>query len=122
MPSPPGKPGRRGWLRRAFDLNRSPLPYLLPTLLFIGVFLAYPIFDVIRQSFEHNVPIRPWEAQGFVGFDNYVTLFKSAAFRRALLVTVSWTVLSRSEEHTSELQSRGHLVCRLLLEKKKRYS
>src|SRR5690625_5416414 len=28
----------------------------------------------------------------------------------------TWT---RSEEHTSELQSRGHLVCRLLLEKKK---
>src|SRR5690625_6193138 len=27
--------------------------------------------------------------------------------------------LPRSEEHTSELQSRGHLVCRLLLEKKK---
>src|SRR5690625_5498319 len=26
----------------------------------------------------------------------------------------------RSEEHTSELQSRGHIVCRLLLEKKKR--
>src|SRR5690625_5959316 len=26
----------------------------------------------------------------------------------------------RSEEHTSELQSRGHLVCRLLLEKKRR--
>src|SRR5690625_6173019 len=29
------------------------------------------------------------------------------------------TSRSRSEEHTSELQSRGHLVCRLLLEKKK---
>src|SRR5690554_7005017 len=28
----------------------------------------------------------------------------------------------RSEEHTSELQSRPHLVCRLLLEKKKKYS
>src|SRR5207253_6453730 len=28
--------------------------------------------------------------------------------------------LGRSEEHTSELQSRGHLVCRLLLEKKKK--
>src|SRR5437870_13045171 len=28
----------------------------------------------------------------------------------------------RSEEHTSELQSRGHLVCRLLLEKKKEYA
>src|SRR5690625_2807363 len=29
------------------------------------------------------------------------------------------TAAMRSEEHTSELQSRGHLVCRLLLEKKK---
>src|SRR2546422_8539304 len=29
-------------------------------------------------------------------------------------------VLKRSEEHTSELQSRLHLVCRLLLEKKKK--
>src|SRR5437870_412646 len=28
-------------------------------------------------------------------------------------------ICTRSEEHTSELQSRGHLVCRLLLEKKK---
>src|SRR5690625_1320494 len=28
--------------------------------------------------------------------------------------------IGRSEEHTSELQSRGHLVCRLLLEKKKK--
>src|SRR5690625_6508646 len=28
---------------------------------------------------------------------------------------------NRSEEHTSELQSRGHLVCRLLLENKKRH-
>src|SRR5207253_11299155 len=32
----------------------------------------------------------------------------------------SWSsAWARSEEHTSELQSRGHLVCRLLLEKKK---
>src|SRR5439155_23328501 len=31
----------------------------------------------------------------------------------------AWTRPGRSEEHTSELQSRGHLVCRLLLEKKK---
>src|SRR5690554_7712344 len=31
-------------------------------------------------------------------------------------------VLLRSEEHTSELQSRPHLVCRLLLEKKKQHS
>src|SRR2546429_6021634 len=31
-----------------------------------------------------------------------------------------WTSTQRSEEHTSELQSRLHLVCRLLLEKKKK--
>src|SRR2546422_7820199 len=30
------------------------------------------------------------------------------------------TLIQRSEEHTSELQSRLHLVCRLLLEKKKK--
>src|SRR5690625_5605945 len=33
---------------------------------------------------------------------------------------LSDTAQPRSEEHTSELQSRGHLVCRLLLEKKKK--
>src|SRR5690625_6401569 len=32
----------------------------------------------------------------------------------------SLAIVCRSEEHTSELQSRGHLVCRLLLEKKKK--
>src|SRR5690554_3875553 len=34
-------------------------------------------------------------------------------------VPIIWLPLVRSEEHTSELQSRPHLVCRLLLEKKK---
>src|SRR5690625_5319522 len=33
--------------------------------------------------------------------------------------TTNASSVARSEEHTSELQSRGHLVCRLLLEKKK---
>src|SRR5260221_8942383 len=32
----------------------------------------------------------------------------------------SWSILPRSEEHTSELQSHSDLVCRLLLEKKKK--
>src|SRR5437870_9612318 len=40
--------------------------------------------------------------------------------RRRALRRESWASRKRSEEHTSELQSRGHLVCRLLLEKKKR--
>src|SRR3712207_7617878 len=74
----------------------------------------------------------------------YTTLFRSAAdvgplapsqmiFARTLpafLVVITFSsaagsststsrVSSRSEEHTSELQSRQYLVCRLLLEKKK---
>src|SRR3989442_4480570 len=36
-----------------------------------------------------------------------------------VVCTLPFSVLARSEEHTSELQSRPHLVCRLLLEKKK---
>src|SRR5690625_6437332 len=36
-----------------------------------------------------------------------------------LLLAIAYGLIEeRSEEHTSELQSRGHLVCRLLLEKK----
>src|SRR2546422_5810269 len=38
------------------------------------------------------------------------------------VVVRALAVVLRSEEHTSELQSRLHLVCRLLLEKKKNYS
>src|SRR5690625_6542917 len=34
-------------------------------------------------------------------------------------IYLTYHPVKRSEEHTSELQSRGHLVCRLLLEKKK---
>src|SRR2546430_12480845 len=38
-----------------------------------------------------------------------------------LLRTVALKLQLRSEEHTSELQSQSNLVCRLLLEKKKKY-
>src|SRR2546429_5688357 len=41
------------------------------------------------------------------------------AFQVRTLVPQDETSCPRSEEHTSELQSRLHLVCRLLLEKKK---
>src|SRR2546422_4804987 len=67
----------------------------------------------------------------------YTTLFRSSppSFFRSLAIRASsrWsasassrgglavaTYSDRSEEHTSELQSRLHLVCRLLLEKKKK--
>src|SRR3989475_1533496 len=40
--------------------------------------------------------------------------------RRDSLLALFWPELDRSEEHTSELQSQSNLVCRLLLEKKKK--
>src|SRR5437870_11474151 len=54
----------------------------------------------------------------------YTTLFRSLLFRlfgfgRKVQGNEFMVRKERSEEHTSELQSRGHLVCRLLLEKKK---
>src|SRR5439155_8217733 len=56
----------------------------------------------------------------------YTTLFRSSLRRQQETAELlrhgrdrSERLLIRSEEHTSELQSRGHLVCRLLLEKKK---
>src|SRR5690606_41009650 len=41
------------------------------------------------------------------------------AFCSSSSLSWRWVVEARSEEHTSELQSRENLVCRLLLEKKK---
>src|SRR2546427_2561872 len=62
----------------------------------------------------------------------YTTLFRSNCCAYAspegsiprsgsnALQRVSGTAVARSEEHTSELQSQSNLVCRLLLEKKKK--
>src|SRR2546429_1829493 len=55
----------------------------------------------------------------------YTTLFRSTSSRLIwmgdmLTLIPIGSVAPRSEEHTSELQSRLHLVCRLLLEKKKK--
>src|SRR5215203_7195975 len=52
----------------------------------------------------------------------YTTLFRSRTPRRGPLTTRPRGLPRgpRSEEHTSELQSRQYLVCRLLLEKKKK--
>src|SRR3989442_11778991 len=60
----------------------------------------------------------------------YTTLFRSVVLQasvdlrgqrvRAACRPLARLAHGRSEEHTSELQSRPHLVCRLLLEKKKK--
>src|SRR5690625_5543419 len=52
-------------------------------------------------------------ASGTDWLDGYI------ARKYGLITNLGKFLDPRSEEHTSELQSRGHLVCRLLLEKKK---
>src|SRR5258708_23877631 len=58
----------------------------------------------------------------------YTTLFRSPVHEPAVADPVAtaerktYDGLARSEEHTSELQSPDHLVCRLLLEKKKQFN
>src|SRR5437870_13571825 len=47
--------------------------------------------------------------------------FDISKLRYGRIIIMTDADVDRSEEHTSELQSRGHLVCRLLLEKKKKY-
>src|SRR2546429_2707585 len=61
----------------------------------------------------------------------YTTLFRSVNSVKAMrgciwlgndMAPFARAIFERSEEHTSELQSRLHLVCRLLLEKKKTHN
>src|SRR5687768_18086922 len=59
---------------------------------------------------KDNVPVRV----------NAVAYFRIIDPEKAIVQVENFMVATRSEEHTSELQSRLHLVCRLLLEKKKR--
>src|SRR5690348_17551111 len=88
---------------------RSPLfPY---TTLFrsghTGV-LSNAKYDYYWPGFEDSAPL---------GHNTVCLLTEVASVDVATPVTVT---PNRSEEHTSELQSPVHLVCRLLLEKKKR--
>src|SRR6266699_6476420 len=74
----------------------------------------------IRISFFFLMIRRPPRSTLFP----YTTLFRSRAHHLSLRRAHAGGVRGRqrarrSEEHTSELQSRPHLVCRLLLEKKK---
>src|SRR5439155_25735883 len=64
-----------------------------------------------------NVEVAPRRSAPAAGVRQ--TLFPVASGRKRDLLAHLLETEARSEEHTSELQSRGHLVCRLLLEKKK---
>src|SRR2546429_6213690 len=65
--------------------------------------------------FRSHVAMLEW-----VGGSFDAEAFDIAAVNRALIALPVKRRAARSEEHTSELQSRLHLVCRLLLEKKKK--
>src|SRR3712207_7450551 len=67
---------------------------------------ALPISEAVERFRQHV--LTEWDAAAL-----YRGLADLSRGRRR-------EVLSRSEEHTSELQSRQYLVCRLLLEKKKK--
>src|SRR5690625_7240488 len=72
----------------------------------VCVLLSVPlIFGVLYFLFGHDGPASWYRAMTFL----------VVASPCAVVISTP----ARSEEHTSELQSRGQLVCRLLLEKKK---
>src|SRR5690625_1780155 len=60
---------------------------------------------VIYDEGNHRAAAKVWVMLHYMGHEEMYVL--------------NGGIKARSEEHTSELQSRGHLVCRLLLEKKK---
>src|SRR5687768_18355461 len=76
---------------------------------FIGTNL---VRRLLRDGHEVRCLVRPTGRAVPAGTQRFVVQFEQPAS------LVSCAALERSEEHTSELQSRLHLVCRLLLEKK----
>src|SRR5436305_7166082 len=84
-------------------------------------FTDTPTTDIYTLSLHDALPIlrrisgRPISAVG----SSPLSLSSNAMPSDSDLAAPAQSSGSRSEEHTSELQSRPHLVCRLLLEKKK---
>src|SRR5690554_7388548 len=79
----------------------------------------FPYTTLFRSTPTSTTPT-PWNAAGTRVATSRASAMASAP-RNTSRPTVKLRKKStRSEEHTSELQSRPHLVCRLLLEKKKK--
>src|SRR3712207_7781348 len=75
------------------------------------------LFRSIRNSAE---AMAVWDAPQYSDYGNSAAELASHAGQWQYSWGTYFTFPSRSEEHTSELQSRQYLVCRLLLEKKKK--
>src|SRR2546422_6859662 len=97
-------------------IRRPPRSTLFPYTTLFRSCLRYPECDY--STWNRPVPVA-CPSCGFVGMEEKQTKTKGVS-RKCLKCGHEVTVEERSEEHTSELQSRLHLVCRLLLEKKKR--
>src|SRR5205809_3407957 len=83
-------------------------------MLFFFFFNDPPTTDIYTLSLHDALPI---SRLTFTRLRPYSEVFDFAKFSARL--RRGFEQRQRSEEHTSELQSRLHLVCRLLLEKKK---
>src|SRR5690625_5431682 len=68
---------------------------------------------VFEQNKAFVIPLQQTEYRFIKSMFEEITEFQDSLFYDVSTWTLSH---ARSEEHTSELQSRGHLVCRLLLE------
>src|SRR3712207_7657678 len=79
----------------------------------------FPYTTLFRSLWPIWRPKRQWLLPGCVVA--LCTIFPAAAPTQTLTTTPTVFTRRRSEEHTSELQSRQYLVCRLLLEKKKHH-
>src|SRR5690554_6987000 len=78
--------------------------------------LTIPLMKRVGYSKESAGAV---EAAASTGGQIMPPIMGAGAFIMAEITGIPYTEI-RSEEHTSELQSRPHLVCRLLLEKKKK--
>src|SRR5262245_54063773 len=85
-------------------------------------------WNVVRRKYRMGLMVQgDWRKRGIGGYLLRVILAALQSMPAGTLQSRAWDdqtdslqFLRRSEEHTSELQSLRHLVCRLLLEKKKK--
>src|SRR5690625_6667684 len=101
-------------------LRRPPTPPLFPyTTLFRSRTLERNDFSLVPQRRWRDAQGHYWPLEWTVDVPQEGLKLKVTPRFDDQRWTGSVSYWERSEEHTSELQSRGHLVCRLLLEKKK---
>src|SRR2546422_8063559 len=82
--------------------------------------LAILVWRNDPEAILHSIRQLGWRILIVIAFPfTLVNVFDTLGWRFAFRSDRDPRVSKRSEEHTSELQSRLHLVCRLLLEKKK---